>query len=127
MWMFTRYGFMSVVQDKRDPTLLQVRFRAEEHADAFLESCRPINPKWGHVIATPLADYPFRIVMPRNRFSTWMGAHAIDGIDYTNFKDAMKELGHGRMMLSLLHDVWATVRHTIDERANRPHPALRDG
>ena len=114
MWLFTRYGFFSVVQARRvengkvvvepDPETLMVRARRREHLDALLERFDSLADL--EITESPGTDYRYRMIVPR---SVWR--MIVDGlvsdIDYTNFKSACgKTKPDDRDYVSALHDVW---------------------
>ena len=120
MWLFTQYGFYSVVcaRDLRggptrvDPNTLMVRARSRRH----LESLQKRFPQLGSLAIgeTTDTDYRFRIVVPK---PVWMEVtkELTAEIDYGNFKDR----AHGRSgddnYVDALHDVWEVM-----ERLQRP-------
>jgi hypothetical protein len=84
MWVFTKYGFLSIVEHKE-----------EDMKDHFLVRARvrtPLDELWPNhkLLKLDEADYRYRIIIPK--------IEAIDvltdvtgSIDYPNFKNACKE------------------------------------
>jgi hypothetical protein len=111
MWIFSVEGFISVVQDRTDPTgeTMLVRARMREDIAQFAERVG------AHVRETPNADYPFRCSCSREDFRTWLDNQA-RWLDYPNFKSAVSvskkkcrpKLRHARD--SAYHDVWAVMQ-----------------
>lgn len=105
MWIFTQFGFFSLVQHRAKPETLLVRGRVKSDLVAFAHRCRlPASS----VIELDDADYRFRIEVPRA-----VAAEALEKatgeIDYDNFKDRVAETqGHGRADVYLR--VWSDVR-----------------
>ena len=100
MWLFTRYGFFSVVW-KRDR--IQIRARCRRH----LESLKKRFPfLLGGILELPDADYRYRVETDRESWIATAGDLAAE-IDYGNFKE---EVGHrfgaGDDYVGLLHEVW---------------------
>ena len=75
MWLFTTSGFVSAVY--KDGAL-QVRARDRK-------SLQPLATATGAtVVATPLADYPYRISVTNEQYAAWVNQQALS-IDYKNF------------------------------------------
>ncbi len=114
MWIFTRYGFYSVVcarnQDsaRPDTDTLMVRARVRHHLEklqnrfAALAGCS--------IRETPDTDYRYRIIVPK---ACWRDVvvQMVEEISYANFKDeAARSLGFGgRDYIHALHDVWSRL------------------
>lgn len=80
MWVFTNKGFISIVQDKNNPSILMVRARDKKHLKTLFPKREPIF--------TPKADYAYRISATRSDVENLvMGL--IEHLDYTNFKDSI--------------------------------------
>jgi len=106
MWVFTTTGFISTVY--KDGAL-QVRARDRR-------SLTPLAKQTGvEIIATPLADYPYRIAITNEQFSRWVSAQVM-AIDYKNFKSEVADtLGFG--FAKPLSKVWSAMHEVEDERA----------
>ena len=125
MWIFTTFGFFSIVQHRKRTDDMLVRARVREHLVAFVK--RLDDPV--EIAETPEHDYPFRIVAPG-----WSVARAlfdiVGEIDYPNFKDAAakdlqrtsrtsKQFEQTRSLgryVDALHRVWSVMREGIDAR-----------
>jgi hypothetical protein len=120
MWLFTQYGFFSVVAARQDgghsveidPDTLQVRARVRTHLEAL---CKRFDALHGStIIETPKADYLFRILVPRD---TWgdIAGDLVGEIDYPNFKSACMRRLEPRAespldeYVSTLHEVWGAT------------------
>lgn len=109
MWLFTKTGYFSVVQDRQNADQFHVRARFREDLerlrDAYLQDLE--------IKHTPKADYAYRAQIDRMTFGELAIALAND-VDYDNFKNAVtREQGHDRHMLYL--DVWHTMVRAQDE------------
>jgi len=82
VWLATVEGFYSVVQDIESGKLL-VRARVRND----LKRLPGLKAK---IIYTPLADYPYRVVLGRKVFEK-MVVTMLTRINYPNFKDRIKE------------------------------------
>ena len=85
MWLFSKAGFLSVVNHLYKPGHLLVRARAEEDIDHIArllaeETGREWTPQ-----VTPDADYLYRMDVPRGDFARVV-LRLIEELDYPNFK-----------------------------------------
>jgi hypothetical protein len=106
MWVFTVDGFYSAVENKDDPSLLTVRTRTRQDA-ANLQGALARIRCHVEVVATPLADYGWRLFVPRDKWATYLH-NVVEAIDYTNFKDEVAKV-QGQKRADVYHDVWATM------------------
>jgi hypothetical protein len=106
MWVFTTSGYVSAVY--KDGAL-QVRARDRK-------SLQPLAKATGAtIVATPLADYPYRISITNEQFASWINQEAIS-IDYKNFKSEVAEIrGYG--FAKPLNQVWSVMHDVEDEKA----------
>ncbi len=106
MWVFTTSGFVSAVY--KDGAL---QVRARDH-----KSRQPLAKATGAtVVATPLADYPYRISITNEQFADWVNQEAIS-IDYKNFKSEVSDIrGYG--FAKPLNQVWSVMHDVEDEKA----------
>jgi hypothetical protein len=117
MWLFTKYGFFSVVCARRgkgesvklDQKLLMVRARDRDHIEGLKRRFSRELGSYG-IKESPSNDYRFRIFVPRK---VWLGvarALAAD-IDYGNFKsEAARTQGKaGDDYIDVLHTVWSVA------------------
>ena len=106
MWIFTTTGFVSAVY--KDGAL-QVRARDRR-------SLTPLAEQTGtKIIATPLADYPYRIAITNEQFANWISAAAM-AVDYKNFKSEVADtLGYG--FAKPLNQVWSAMHEVEDAQA----------
>ncbi|MDI9569145.1 MAG: hypothetical protein QM278_00200 [Pseudomonadota bacterium] len=81
MWIFADQGYLSIIQDFRDPDTLIVRARFPDHI-------RNIFPD-AQVTKTPGRDYLYRTLLPRGEVAERIKA-LVEGIEYSNFKDAVE-------------------------------------
>lgn len=79
MWVYTKHGFFSIVQDKDDEGYLIVRARVKGDIEFYFDARQ--------VKETENSDYRYRIRLHREIVNTWL-YEAVDDIDYTNFKAA---------------------------------------
>lgn len=99
----TTKGYFSAVAHHDDPDLLVVRSRVLADAELLAEWCEAEGAERPEVVAYQTSDYPWRVILPRSLWASFVAAEAED-IDYTNFKNAVTaRQGHAR------HDVYAKV------------------
>jgi hypothetical protein len=103
MWLFTKTGYFSVVQDWGDRDTLHIRARFREDLERLKKGYAP-----GLAIHhTPRADYAYRGTLTRKQFVVVVAALAAN-VDYPNFKDKVTE-EQGRERHNLYMDVWTTM------------------
>lgn len=117
MWVFTPFGFLSIVAKHGDDAVLVVRGRAREDVEAFEKRARAhrdtlasARPRRFPVVETPEADYRFRVELPRGIVSQTIASFVDDELTYGNFKgEVARTQGHERERV--YHDVWSVLFH----------------
>ena len=105
MWIFTISGFVSAVQDRADRTIV---VRARDRL-----SLSDISEQFNvRIVATPHADYPYRLALTSQQFADWVKKQAVN-IDYPNFKSAVK-IYKGATFANVLNKVWS-VMHGVED------------
>jgi hypothetical protein len=79
MWIFTKAGLISVVQNTADKNMLLVRARQPHH---LTDNFKGTIPQY-----TPEADYRYRIHLSKDEFAKQL-TRLVSEIDYPNFKNA---------------------------------------
>ena len=103
MWIFTKHGFYSAVQDETDSSVIKVRARVRDDLVRLIEAC---NIK-SHIVETTDTDYAYRIFISRSELMRVM-IEMVDDLDYLNFKsEVFKQQGIERY--SAYHDVWEVM------------------
>jgi hypothetical protein len=98
MWLCTKRGFYSIVQDTADRNSFFIRSRDITHLRA-LEPGVPIH-------TTPERDYPYRIHVCRSRLAEIIAMLGSE-IDYGNFKSKVdSSFGVFDWYGRALHEVW---------------------
>lgn len=108
MWIFTLDGFFSAVQKPEDVPgdKISVRVRAREDLVRLMERLK-IRSK---IIATPQADYPYRIVIGRDVWTRYVELMAQE-LTYPNFKQENKKIhGPGAVRIHAMYEVWQTMQ-----------------
>ena len=110
MWLFTPFGFFSVVRERTGKKLM-VRARVQEDLDRLRDV---YLPSLSGTKATPARDYPFRAFVEPTKFGAALAQIAKD-IDYPNFKAQVGvQLGDRRERL--YEKVWDVMRKVKPER-----------
>jgi hypothetical protein len=113
MWLFTPFGFFSVVAHREKPDAVLVRSRARED---LAELVKRLPGKKPPIRRTPAADYPFRVELRRARVAELVRSFVLDELDYPNFKGAVAER-QGFARAHAYHEVWSTLRGTEEPGA----------
>jgi len=120
MWLFTQYGFYSVVcardltgnTTRIDPDTFMVRARCRKH----LESLQKRFPQLAaaEITDTTNTDYRYRMVVAK---CLWAGVaqELTAAIDYGNFKERAERSTHDDRYVDALHAVWGVM-----EQLQRP-------
>jgi hypothetical protein len=88
MWVFTRDGFFSAVQDGYcKENEIMVRARAKDDIECLAFKLRILKSK---VIETGYADYLYRLKVRKEVFANYLNAEALN-IDYDNFKNTISK------------------------------------
>ena len=99
MWLATTIGFFSVIEKDG-----QICVRARSHKD--IKAFKSLIPGCGKIIRTNLADYRFRVFIPKDKFEHEFYRLA-KLINYNNFKNEVKKTNKAREIL--YHSVWVTL------------------
>lgn len=102
MWLFTEYGFYSIVQ-KSGEDCLTVRARVKADLDAL----RKRVPELSSTVTGGGTDYPYRAFVSHEALAAGM-ADTVKSIDYSNFKNRVAD-NLGRSRESVYHRVWAAL------------------
>ena len=81
MWVYTKYGFLAIVQHNSMLGHFQVKSRTID----------PLEVLWPHMEIETIdwADYRFRITMPKEEAMSVL-IEQVSRVDYTSFKDECK-------------------------------------
>lgn len=104
MWLFTKRGFYSIVEDSLKIGSWQVRARVK----VDLENLIQVIGYGGQLITTPRADYRYRIVIDAHQLIKIMTTMAKD-INYTNFKNECAKRVDQDHNYDALHEIWGVM------------------
>ena len=111
MWIFTTFGFFSIVKKHGDADLT---VRARVAAD--LDNLRTHVPELTETVATPDQDYPYRATVSAVDLAIGLG-EAIQEIDYDNFKaEVARQQGYFRA--GMYSQVWMGLHNLPYESGN---------
>ena len=105
MWVFTKTGFISIVQHREKVDLMIVRARCATHLQSLFAGTE--------MLETMNADYRFRAFVHRDVVKDALTA-AIDELDYSNFKNSIADAQYHDAAMR----VWE-VMHIIQPGGNR--------
>lgn len=107
MWLFSKHGFIDLVQHPQEPDQLLIRTQLEEDINAFVKALDEANGKQ-HTIE-PIMDGDYRFVVQADRkVVAEVVSRLVAGIDYTSFKQAVHfDLGANSSYVVMLgpHDL----------------------
>jgi len=111
MWVFSRMGFFSVVENRNNTEEVMVRARCID--DITRLALRLGNSA---ITQTPTADYPYRLTCPKTAWANIMYDTAED-IDYDNFKNTITD---DPLRSACYSEVWFAAM-MIDDRQFDEH------
>ena len=111
MWLFTKYGFFSVVSAKVQTGAaseydLVVRARSRKHLENLQTRFREL--KRIEIFDNAGTDYQSRITVNKYLWADIMSTLTMEEIDYTNFKNKVGS-GNDPSYTNSLHDVWSVM------------------
>ena len=114
MWIFTPFGFFSVVQ-KHGNHFLTIRARVREDLDRLRTQYLPeLSP----TVEGAGSDYRYRATVPHEQLALAMAAIVRD-IGYANFKSAVAE-SQGPQRAAVYHEVWDALWQLERPGADQP-------
>lgn len=124
MWLFTKYGFFSVVSARLgdgaygngvDVDRVMVRARDRRHLERLQERfCKELETT--EIRESPSTDYRFRIFVSKSAWKV-IAEQLADEINYDNFKSEVhRHTGHNdASYTAALHEVWS-VMHRLQSQ-----------
>lgn len=104
MWVFTNHGFYSIVRIlDTNPEKYWVRSRRKEHLTTYFSEER--------ILYTHATDYQYRVELDKEELDD-IFSNLPNEIDYTNFKDSIKNIE----LKDAAHHVWHDIYGVLDER-----------
>lgn len=124
MWLFTKYGFFSVVCARAgdgsgnspvDPDRMMIRGRLRDHLERLKARCAP-RLDASDIAESRDADYRYRMFVSKEAWQA-IASELAGEVDYDNFKSAVAQYqgAAGQAYDEALHDVWG-VMHGLQRR-----------
>lgn len=102
MWLFSKHGFFSAVQNYNDENLIHVRARFKGDLERLCKTYG-VEP---NVVETPRGDYPLRMDFKRETWAAIVQHEALE-IDYAKFKPAVHDgTVRDRAYLAVFDTMW---------------------
>ncbi len=117
MWIFTRYGFVSIAcartQDGSiDEDTVMLRARSRKHLENLQERFPETSLGKGEILTGAGTDYRFRIIVPKAEWASLLSQLAMEQT-WSNFKnEALKFVGLKNvsgLYVHALHEIWAIM------------------
>jgi hypothetical protein len=107
MWIFTNRGYISVVSKKDSPNEVMVRSREKSVLSWIQEVAKAEELTVSRIYEYDhlKCDYKYRLFMTKYDFSCLM-AWLILNMEYTNFKDSIKNQEYGNLCMN----IWIEVK-----------------
>lgn len=125
MWLFTKYGFFSVVRSALNQTDMMIRARKREHL-VNLQSTYLTTLGQYKIRSSRDTDYKYRLIVPKYEIK-WLMTSLAKELNYCNFKDEAKKL-HDPDYSKALGDVWERMLELQESNAStltRPRPSAQ--
>ena len=103
MWLMTKHGLYSVVEDE-DPSYLLIRARRQQD----LENLASLVSFKTEVEVTDVADYRYSIRLKRGSARRLLAA-TFDQINYPNFRDTITKTPDQREKIFSYRQIWSAL------------------
>jgi hypothetical protein len=118
MWIFTRYGFVSVACASRkngeiDEETVMVRARSRQHLVNLKERFPDTELGNTEILSAAGTDYEYRIVLPKAKWVSILSELAMEQT-WSNFKSessrfaTLKRMKHS--YVNVLHEIWHVMQ-----------------
>ena len=116
MWIFTRYGFVSVACAKKqdgsiDEDTVMVRARARKHLVNLQERFSDTAFGKAEILTGAGTDYKFRVIVPKAEWASIVSQLAMEQT-WSNFKSEAARFSHMKtsgLYIHALHEIWAIM------------------
>jgi intein/homing endonuclease len=108
MWLYTKFGYFSIVRSSQNKENIMIRSRSYEHLLLLLNDIKPLKDK--SIQKDYGTDYPYRIIIHDSEWD--MVWKELGKIDYNNFKNEAKKYNSDKVYNQTLHDIWS---HMFDQ------------
>lgn len=91
MWLYLKTGFYSIVYKRPCKTEeLLVRTRCKDDIETLQKLLKKEFQFDDHIVESPKADYAYRMIVPRDKFASFLALAALD-LNYDNFKNTIPD------------------------------------
>lgn len=101
MWIASKNGFFSIVENRNDSTQVLVRSRVKKDLQELFAENR--------IFHTPHADYPWRVFASKKEIGE-IFLNQLTDLDYPNFKGAIAKIPSQADKLEAYHKIWSIMR-----------------
>lgn len=117
MWVFTRYGFVSIACARKqdgslDEDTVMVRARARKHLENLQERFPETGLGKGEILTGAGTDYRYRIIVPKAEWASILSQLALEQT-WPNFKNEASRFSGLKkvsgMYVHALHEIWAIM------------------
>lgn len=117
MWVFTRYGFVSVACARKEDGSIDVdsvmlRARSRKHLENLKERFAETILGKAEILELPATDYRFRIILPKTAWAAIVSELAMEQT-WSNFKDEAVRFARIKKdsgaYVSALHKIWGIM------------------
>ncbi|HEY7210512.1 MAG TPA: hypothetical protein VH477_09595 [Bryobacteraceae bacterium] len=121
MWLFTRYGFFSIVSDWTEAGRLLIRARRKKHLQALQTRFPELSSL--EISRTDDRDYRYRFVIAKDRWVPILSELAREQT-WTNFKDEVGRFQQkdGSDYTHVLNQVWNLMKKFQDSAPSTDDP-----
>ena len=106
MWIFSKYGYFSIVKKKYGDQVKDYQVRARSYTD--LEQLLQHTPILERIIHTPNADYHYRITVDADELNDILSTLS-HSIEYDNFKGEIGTTKEQKDKLPSYHQIWEVM------------------
>jgi hypothetical protein len=127
MWIFTRYGFVSVACASRqdgtiDEDTVMVRARSRQHLVNLKKRFPDTSLGKAEILASAATDYEYRVVVPKAVWADILSELAMEQT-WSNFKNEADRFTTRKKMargyVDTLHEIWSIMRSLGAREGNR--------
>jgi hypothetical protein len=118
MWIFTRYGFVSVAcaskkNGKIDEETVMVRARSRQHLVNLQERFPDTELGKAEILSAAGTDYEYRVILPKAKWVSILSELAMEQT-WSNFKNESSRFASEKRMthsyVDVLHEIWHVMQ-----------------
>jgi len=112
MWLFTQYGFYSVVQHEENPEAFLMRARVKNDLENLLKLTQIETP----ISHTPRAQYAFRVLLSQAEWNR-IAQVLTRAVDYPSFTNRISELPDQSTKNAAYGSIWNALENVVQPSA----------